>query len=95
MKGPKKLKLYLDTTIPSYVYALDSPDRMEITRRFMKLRLLRDYEMLISEVIKAWQLQTNLLQKQNPGVRQMMFHRKTESDLIFIKFFQALKRLVL
>jgi predicted nucleic acid-binding protein len=51
MKGPKKLKLYLDTTIPSYVFALDSPERMEITKRFMKLRFMAGYEFVISEVV--------------------------------------------
>ena len=51
MKTPQKLKLYLDTTIPSYVFALDSPERMEITRRFMKLRFLPAYEFVISEVV--------------------------------------------
>jgi len=55
MKGSKRLKLYLDTTIPSYVFALDSPERMEITRRFMKLRFLPAYLMVISEVV-LWEL---------------------------------------
>ena len=40
-----KLKLYLDTTIPSYVFALDVPERMEITRRFaLDKRLYDDFE---------------------------------------------------
>jgi hypothetical protein len=55
MKVPKKLKLYLDTTIPSYVFALDSPERMEITKRFMLLRRSPAYEMVISEVV-LWEL---------------------------------------
>src|SRR5205807_5935939 len=50
MKVPKKLKLYLDTTIPSYVYALDSPERMEVTRRFIRLGH-QNYEMIISDVV--------------------------------------------
>lgn len=50
MKAQKKLKLYLDTTIPSYVFALDSPQRMEVTRRFIRHGHL-NYEMLISDVV--------------------------------------------
>jgi predicted nucleic acid-binding protein len=51
MKTPQKLRLYLDTTVPSYVFAFDSPERMEITRRFMKLRFSPTYEFVISEVV--------------------------------------------
>ncbi len=51
MKFPvSKLKLYLDTTIPSYMFALDSPERMAITRQFMRLGRTR-YEMVISDVV--------------------------------------------
>ena len=46
-----KLKLYLDTTIPSYLFALDSPERMEVTRRFMRLGHQQDSEMIISDVV--------------------------------------------
>jgi predicted nucleic acid-binding protein len=52
MKPLQKLRLYLDTTIPSYVFALDSPERMEITRRFMRLGRW-NYEMIISDVVIA------------------------------------------
>jgi hypothetical protein len=47
----KRLKLYLDTTIPSYVFSLDSIERMIITRRFMAFRKSPDYEMIISDVV--------------------------------------------
>ena len=50
MKSSQKLRLYLDTTIPSYVFALDTPERMEITRRFMRLGHV-NYEMIISDVV--------------------------------------------
>ncbi len=50
MRIAKKLRLYLDTTIPSYVFALDSPQRMEITRRFMRLGRL-NHEMIVSDVV--------------------------------------------
>ena len=52
MKSPdSKLKLYLDTTIPSYVFALDSPERMAVTRRFMRLLADPGYEMVISDIV--------------------------------------------
>src|SRR5437899_1780858 len=47
----KKLRLYLDTTIPSYIFATDAPERMAITRRFMNLSHDPGYEMLISDVV--------------------------------------------
>jgi len=46
-----KLRLYLDTTIPSYIFATDTPERMEITKLFMALALWPEYEMLISDVV--------------------------------------------
>jgi hypothetical protein len=51
MNPQQKLRLYLDTTIPSYVFALDSPERMQITRRFMALQLLPEYDMVISDIV--------------------------------------------
>lgn len=56
MSPTRRLRLYLDTTIPNYVYATDSLERMEMTRRFMKLRYLPDYEMIISEVV-LWEIE--------------------------------------
>lgn len=50
MKSSQKLRLYLDTTIPSYIFALDTPERMEMTRRFMRLEHA-NYEMIISDVV--------------------------------------------
>jgi predicted nucleic acid-binding protein len=47
---PTKLKLYLDTTIPSYVFAFDSPERMALTRQFMRVGQSQ-YQMLISDVV--------------------------------------------
>jgi predicted nucleic acid-binding protein len=52
MKFPVlKLRLYLDTTIPSYLFALDSPARMQITQRFMRLIGNPAYELVISDVV--------------------------------------------
>jgi predicted nucleic acid-binding protein len=55
MNLTKRLRLYLDTTVPIYVLALDSIDRMVITRRFMKLRFSSAFEMMISEVV-LWEI---------------------------------------
>jgi predicted nucleic acid-binding protein len=49
--APARLKLYLDTTIPSYVFAEDSPERMRITQRFMGLAHAPAYELVISDIV--------------------------------------------
>ncbi len=51
MKRTRHLRLYLDTTIPSYVFAVDSPERMKITKEFLRLTHSPDYEMFISDVV--------------------------------------------
>ena len=51
MKELSKLRLYLDTTIPSYVFALDTPERMRLTQKFMALRWSPEYEMLVSDIV--------------------------------------------
>jgi hypothetical protein len=51
MNPKTKLRLYLDTTIPSYVFALDTPERMLLTKRFLKLQDSPGYEMIISDVV--------------------------------------------
>ena len=51
IKRSTKLTLYLDTTIPSYVFASDTPERMLITQRFMRLIDNPDYELVISDIV--------------------------------------------
>jgi hypothetical protein len=51
LTSKSKLTLYLDTTIPSYVFATDAPERMEITKRFTAMALEPECEMLISDVV--------------------------------------------
>ncbi|MCG3205331.1 MAG: hypothetical protein KCHDKBKB_02051 [Elusimicrobia bacterium] len=47
----KKLKLYLDTTIPNYVYADDSPERTFITKQFMHFVRCFKHEAFISRIV--------------------------------------------
>lgn len=50
----KKLKIYLDTSVPNFLFANDSPEKMEITvdffENFVKLGL---YDSFISDVVIA------------------------------------------
>ena len=48
----KKLKIYLDTSVISYVYADDSPEKQSITQEFCE-RYLHDYDVYISELVLA------------------------------------------
>lgn len=48
---PKQLKLYLDTSVPSFLFAADSPDRQEITKRFFeKAKGSSKYRLYVSDV---------------------------------------------
>jgi predicted nucleic acid-binding protein len=47
----KKLKLYLDTSIPSFLFADDSPEKREATVRFWELLKLNLYDVFISDVL--------------------------------------------
>lgn len=46
-----KLRLYLDTTIPNYLFADHYPERKEITRLLMKAIGSKEYEAYISDVV--------------------------------------------
>ena len=46
----KKLKLYLDTSVISYLLQEDVPEKMEITNRLWKLFEDRKYELYLSDV---------------------------------------------
>lgn len=46
----RKTKIYLDTSVISFYYALDSPEKMAITRKFFDQILIRgNYEISLSE----------------------------------------------
>ncbi len=83
MKEPKTLRLSLDTTIPNFVYALDSPERMMITRRFMLLRRSQAYEMVISaividELMRAPESKRELLLAQVDGLELLQITPEAE-----------------
>lgn len=46
----KKLKIYLDTSIISFLFAQDSPDFKEITEQFFEYHS-NDYKLYISEIV--------------------------------------------
>ncbi len=44
----KKTKLYLDTSVPSFLFAEDSPERREVTIQFWDILKLGLYDIVIS-----------------------------------------------
>ena len=86
-----KLRLYLDTTIPSYVFATDAPERMEITRRFIRLGHL-NHEMIISDVVvreisRASEPKRSLLFEVVKGM--LILSSSTQSDDLAKAYIQA------
>lgn len=51
MKKQKKLKIYLETTIPNYKFADDTPRERDITKRFLKEIKLGEWEVFTSELV--------------------------------------------
>jgi predicted nucleic acid-binding protein len=48
----KKLKVYLDTSVLSFVYADDAPEKQALTIEFFE-KSLEDYDVFISEIVLA------------------------------------------
>ena len=46
-----KVKLYLDTSIPSFLYATDAPEKQEITVEFWKFVELGMFDLYLSDVV--------------------------------------------
>ena len=49
----KKLKLYIETSTWNFVFADDSPEKMDTTKEFFELARRGVYEVYISEVVQA------------------------------------------
>lgn len=47
----KKTKLYLDTSVPSFLFADDSPEKREVTIQFWEILKLGLYEIIISDIL--------------------------------------------
>lgn len=47
----KQIKIYLDTSVPSFLFASDSPEKQEITIQFWKLLRLGIYGTVISDIV--------------------------------------------
>ncbi len=47
----KKTKLYLDTSVPSFLFADDSPEKREATRLFWDVLKLGIYDVVISDIL--------------------------------------------
>lgn len=47
----KKTKLYLDTSVPSFLFADDSPEKREVTIQFWDILKLGLYDIVISDIL--------------------------------------------
>ncbi len=47
----KKTKLYLDTSVPSFLFADDSPEKREVTIKFWDILKLGIYDIVISDIL--------------------------------------------
>ncbi len=47
----KKTKLYLDTSVPSFLFADDSPEKREVTLQFWDILKLGLYDIVISDIL--------------------------------------------
>ncbi|MBI2118608.1 MAG: hypothetical protein HYT97_03165 [Elusimicrobia bacterium] len=47
----RKLKIYLETTIPNFVYADDAPEERDITKRFFDILKLHKFEVFTSDAV--------------------------------------------
>lgn len=49
----KRIKLYLDTSVPSFLFAKDSPEKLDATVRFWEILRLGLYDVVVSDVLLA------------------------------------------
>lgn len=47
----KKIKLYLDTSVPSFLFADDSPEKREVTIQFWDILKMGIYDVVISDIL--------------------------------------------
>jgi predicted nucleic acid-binding protein len=47
----KKTKLYLDTSVPSFLFADDSPENQEVTIQFWNILKMGTYDIIISDIL--------------------------------------------
>ena len=78
----RKLKLYLDTSIMSHLFALDAPEKMDETKRLWDKLIANEYDIVISPVV-AGEIKKCSEPKQSQMLAMLQsikFHVLTESD---------------
>jgi predicted nucleic acid-binding protein len=60
------MKLYLETTVPSFLFADDAPEKQEVTRQFFKWLSISPDKLYISELVLAE------LNRASPDVRNKL-----------------------
>ena len=80
----RKLKLYLDTSVWNFYYADDSPEKMEVTKKFFEEIRSGKYEIYISELVFV-EINRSVEEKQNRLVglieEYQPFELKSDSDV--------------
>ena len=75
----KKLKIYLDTSVISFIYANDSPEKQNITREFFE-QYISVYDVYISDLVL-----TEIENTSNPILRNQLKEIVTEYNLQVIE----------
>lgn len=75
----KKLKIYLDTSVISFIYADDSPEKQNITREFFE-QYISVYDVYISDLVL-----TEIENTSNPILRNQLKEIVTEYNLQVIE----------
>ena len=60
------MKLYIETTVPSFLFAEDAPEKQEVTRQFFKWLAISPDQLYISELVLAE------LNRASPAVRDKL-----------------------
>ena len=87
----RSLKLYLDTSIPNFLFAEDAPDKQEMTKEFFQKRYRNQFELfisgvVISEIEKAPPMKRDLLLAVIEGISILEINQEAETlALAYIK----------
>ena len=91
----RKLKIYLDTSVISFYFAEDAPEKMAITRKFFDEKLKEsDYEIFLSYLVIGELGNTKDLKKRNQllsfaaQLQAAILHPTAETEIITQRFLE-------
>jgi predicted nucleic acid-binding protein len=82
----KKTKLYLDTSVPSFLFADDSPEKREITIQFWDVLKLGIYDVIISDILllEISRSETPSVQELEDRLSQIILEIVTVNEDVFL-----------